>query len=73
MEICHWLESIGLSHLKKAFEENGVDLDLLPGLTNDDLKDLGVTRLRDRKNILTEIAQLDLKNEELVDLSLIHI
>ena len=48
-----------LGQFAEAFAENGVDLDLLPAITNDDLKDLGVARLADRKRILSAIAQLD--------------
>ena len=39
--------------------ENGVDEEILPDLTNEDLKDLGVARLADRKRILRAIAQFD--------------
>ncbi len=41
---------------KSSFADNGVDVALLPELTNDDLKDLGVTRLADRKRLLKAIT-----------------
>jgi class 3 adenylate cyclase/tetratricopeptide (TPR) repeat protein len=53
-----WLTSIGFPRYGDAFEENGVDFDLLIELTNEDLKDLGVDRLADRKAILGHIAVL---------------
>ena len=40
------------------FADNGVDAVLLPELTNDDLKDIGVVRLADRKILLKAIADL---------------
>ena len=58
-DVEQWLEGLGLGQFAEAFAENGVDLDLLPAITNDDLKDLGVARLADRKRILSAIAQLD--------------
>ncbi len=53
-----WLRELGLEQYAKAFADNGVDLALLPELTNDDLKDLGVDRLADRKAILKAIAAI---------------
>ena len=53
-----WLRTLGLEKHAEAFAENGVDAALLSELTNDDLKDLGVERLADRKRLLTEIANL---------------
>jgi class 3 adenylate cyclase/tetratricopeptide (TPR) repeat protein len=53
-----WLTELGFAHYAEAFAENGVDLSLLPELTNEDLKDLGVNRLADRKTILKAIAGL---------------
>lgn len=57
-ELRNWLEGLGLGQYAEAFAENGVDSDLLPALTNEDLKDLGVTRLADRKRLLKAIADL---------------
>jgi class 3 adenylate cyclase len=51
-----WLEELGLGQYADAFEENGVDQVLLAELTNEDLKDIGVARLADRKIILKAIA-----------------
>ena len=53
-----WLTELGLEQYADAFAKNGVDPSLLPELTNDDLKDLGVDRLSDRKTILKAIARL---------------
>ncbi len=58
MNVEAWLTELGLEHYAEAFAENGVDLKLLPELTNEDLKDLGVTRLADRKTILRAIEAM---------------
>lgn len=58
MNVGAWLEALGLADYEEAFAENGVDAELLRELTNEDLKDLGVARLADRKRLLKAIAQL---------------
>jgi len=57
-QIRDWLQALQLEGHADDFVENGVDIALLPELTNDDLKDLGVGRLADRKRILKAIAAL---------------
>ena len=56
--IKNWLTQLGLHEHDELFRENGVDLDLLPELTNDDLKDMGIVRLRDRKILIKAIDEL---------------
>ena len=51
-DIRTWLEELELGEFAEAFLENGVDQFLLPELNNDDLKDMGVARVGDRKRIL---------------------
>lgn len=58
MDIGAWLRGLGLADHVRAFEDNGVDAALLFELTNEDLKDLGVARLGDRKRLLKAIAAL---------------
>lgn len=58
MNVGDWLRELGLEDYAKAFAENGVDADLLRELTNEDIKDLGVARLADRKKLLKAIARL---------------
>jgi class 3 adenylate cyclase len=58
MDVEAWLRGLGLEEHAKAFAENGVDSALLPELTNEDLKDLGVDRLADRKRLLKAVAGL---------------
>ena len=58
-DVRNWLQEIGLSEYATAFIENAVSRDLLPHLNNDDLKDLGVDKLGDRKKLLLAIKRLD--------------
>ena len=59
MDVAYWLYKIGLPQLTEAFAREGIDADVLPDLTNEDLKELGVTRLGDRKKLLRAIEALD--------------
>jgi class 3 adenylate cyclase/tetratricopeptide (TPR) repeat protein len=58
MDVADWLQGLGLERYEAAFRENDVDAELLPTLTADDLKDLGVTSLGHRRRLLQAIAQL---------------
>ena len=58
MNVETWLKALRLEQYAEAFAENGVDLVLLTELTNEDLKDLGVERLADRKTILKAIEAM---------------
>jgi class 3 adenylate cyclase/predicted ATPase len=55
--IREWLDSHGLSEYTERFAENRIDLTILPDLTDEDLKELGVL-LGDRRRILRLIADL---------------
>src|ERR1700722_18283761 len=60
--IREWLNSHGLSDYADRFVENRIDLSVLPDLTDDDLKELGVF-LGDRRRILRLIAELGPKSQ----------
>jgi len=57
-QIADWLEKLGMSEYAQRFAENHIDFSVLPDLTDQDLKDLGVV-LGDRRKILRAIANLD--------------
>ena len=42
MDIVVWLRSLGLGKYEAAFRENDIDETVLPGLTHETLKELGV-------------------------------
>jgi hypothetical protein len=46
MDVGDWLRELGLEQYEAAFRENAVDAEVLPTLTVDDLKDLGITLVR---------------------------
>jgi hypothetical protein len=60
MDIGRWLRSLGLEEYETAFRENKVDAAVLPKLTAEDLKDLGVAAVGDRRKLLEAIADLQL-------------
>lgn len=53
-----WLAENGMLEHLPAFEENGIDLDLLKDLSDSDLKELGVAKMGDRKRLLKSITEL---------------
>jgi class 3 adenylate cyclase len=56
-EIADWLDKLGMSEYAQRFAENGIDFSVLPDLTDQDLKDIGVL-LGHRRKLLRAIAQL---------------
>jgi hypothetical protein len=49
MDVVDWLRALDLGQYEEAFRENLVSMDLLPSLTADDLKELGVNTVGDRR------------------------
>src|SRR5262249_45791690 len=58
MDIAVWLRSLGLGKYEAAFRENDIDETVLPSLTHETLKDLGVTSVGHRLKLLDAIAAL---------------
>ena len=58
MDIAAWLRELGLERYEEAFRENEIDAEILPKLTADDLKDIGVTTVGHRRKLLEAIAAL---------------
>ena len=56
MNVGTWLRSLGLGQYEAAFRENEIDETVLPGLTAEDLKELGVAALGHRRKLLDAIA-----------------
>ncbi len=55
-DIKEWLEGLNLGDYAEAFEENAIGLHLLPSLTDEDLREIGVAKLGHRKELLKAIA-----------------
>jgi class 3 adenylate cyclase/tetratricopeptide (TPR) repeat protein len=58
MDVVIWLRSLGLGKYEAAFRENEIDETVLPSLTHENLKELGVTALGHRLKLLDAIAAL---------------
>ena len=58
MDIVVWLRSLGLGKYEAAFRDNDIDETVLPSLTHETLKELGVTSVGHRLKLLDAIAAL---------------
>jgi SAM domain (Sterile alpha motif) len=58
MDIVVWLRSLGLGKYEAAFRENEIDETVLPSLTHETLKELGVTAVGHRLKLLDAIGAL---------------
>ncbi len=58
MDIGGWLRSLSLEQYEAAFRENAITEKVLPNLTAEDLKDLGVGVVGHRRTLLDAIAFL---------------
>ena len=57
-EIADWLQKLGLGQYAQRFAENDISFGILPHLTDQDLKELGVASLGHRRQLLSAIAGL---------------
>jgi SAM domain (Sterile alpha motif) len=58
MDLGGWLRSLGLERYEATFRANAIDDAVLPNLTAEDLKDLGVRLVGHRRKLLDAIASL---------------
>jgi class 3 adenylate cyclase len=58
VDVSRWLAEQGLGQYAEVFAENGIASDVLPDLTDADLRELGLN-LGDRKRLLKAIATLE--------------
>src|SRR5690348_11825882 len=61
MDVRDWLRRLGLEQYEAAFRKNAVDAEVLPTLTADDLKEMGIVPIGHRRRLLEAIAALRLK------------
>jgi hypothetical protein len=54
--IAHWLHALGFEQYAQRFAENEIDVSVLPHLTDQDLKDIGIP-LGHRRKILAAISE----------------
>ena len=58
MDIAAWLHDLGLQQYEQSFRDNEIDAAVLPELTNEDLRDIGVSLVGHRRKLLVAIAAL---------------
>jgi hypothetical protein len=61
MDIAPWLRDLGLERYAQAFRDNDVDAKVLPRLTAEDLKEIGITSVGNRRSLLAAIETLRLQ------------
>ena len=57
-QIAEWLQKLGLGQYAQPFAENDISFSILPDLTDQDLKELGVGSLGHRRQLLRAITEL---------------
>ena len=58
MDIASWLHGLGLQQYDQAFRDNAIDASVLPELTAEDLRDIGVNLVGHRRKLLAAISLL---------------
>ena len=58
MDIAAWLQGLGLERYVPAFRDNEIDWEVLPRLTSEDLREIGVAAIGHRRKLLDAIAAL---------------
>ena len=58
MDIAVWLQSLGLERYEPLFHDNEIDWEVLPKLTSEDLREIGVAAIGHRRKLLDAIASL---------------
>src|SRR5689334_8054409 len=58
MDVVEWLYGLGLEQYAPAFRDNDVDGEVLPRLTAEDLRELGVASVGHRRRLLDAVAAL---------------
>jgi class 3 adenylate cyclase len=60
MDVAAWLKGLGLERYEAAFHDNEIDWQVLPSLTAEDLKDIGIAAVGHRRRLIEAIAALRL-------------
>ena len=58
MDVADWLRRLGLEQYEPAFRVNEIDERVLPSLTSEDLREIGVVPIGHRRRLLDAIAAL---------------
>jgi predicted ATPase/class 3 adenylate cyclase len=57
-QVADWLAKLGLGQYAQRFAENDINFDILADLTDQDLKDIGISSLGHRRQVLRAIGEL---------------
>jgi class 3 adenylate cyclase len=60
MDVAAWLKGLGLERYAAAFRDNEIDWQVLPSLTADDLKEIGIVAVGHRRRVVEAITALRL-------------
>ena len=58
MDVAAWLRGLALERYEPLFRENEIDWEVLPKLTSDDLREMGIVAIGHRRKLLAAIAAL---------------
>ena len=58
MDVAAWLQSLALERYEPLFRENEIDWEVLPELTSDDLREMGIVAIGHRRKLLAAIEAL---------------
>jgi class 3 adenylate cyclase/predicted ATPase len=58
MDVTEWLRGLGLEKYAPAFRDNDIDWEVLPRLTGEELRELGVASIGHRRRLLDAMAAL---------------
>src|SRR5262249_17289176 len=58
MDLAAWLQGLGLGRYVPGFRDNEIDWEVLPKLTSEDLREIGVAAIGHRRKLLDAIAAL---------------
>jgi class 3 adenylate cyclase/predicted ATPase len=58
MDVAEWLRALGLERYEATFRDNEITAAVLPNLSAEDLKDLGITAVGHRRQLLDAISAL---------------
>ena len=68
-QIADWLEKLGLGQYAQRFVENDVSFSVLPDLTDQDLKEIGVSRIIDAKCCAPSLTSINLLSRRIPPMS----
>ena len=65
-QVADWLEKLGLGQYAQRFAENDINFFILSDLTDQDLKELGMSSLGHRRQLLRAIAELNRAEKDIL-------